>query len=292
MTERYTEISVFVRRFVRRSAGLYVLCVAYAWVLTAGLGCGSANRSAGSEQGPGSADPSRQSVAEYDVARDLFVARGQAREALEHALKAVELDENNAEAAHLVALIYLYYCAASELDCRMGEAHRYAKMAVDANPKYREAINTLGVVYVHLKRYNDAISVLQPLANDILYATPEVAWGNLGWAYLLKGDLDKAIEALNRVLALQPDFCVGAYRLALAYERKGDHQAARQAVTRALETDQPECRNFQDAFQTRARVAMTLGDREAAIMDLQRCSELDAQSAVGKQCEATLVKLK
>ena len=261
-------------------------------VAAAGLSACAGGAQATATQAMATADPSRQSLAEYDLAKDLFVARGRAREALEHALRAVELDETHAEAAHLVALIYLYYCAASEMECRLGEAEHYASLAVKANPKYREAINTLGVVYVHQKRYDDAVKVLVPLANDILYATPEIAWGNLGWAYLLKGDLDKAISSLQRVLALQPDFCVGAYRLALAYEKRGDLEAAHQTVTRALQTDRPECRSFQDAFHARARIAMRRGDRDRAREDLQRCRDLNATNATGRECEVTLAKLK
>ncbi len=257
-------------------------------VLVLGLACGPSRDA----ETPGSGDPERQSVADYDVARDLFVTRGNAREALKHALRAIELDDENADAAHLVSLIYLYFCATSEVDCRLDEAERHVRMAIDAKADLREAKNTLGVVLIHQKRYAEAVAVLDPLAKDILYSTPETAWGNLGWAYLLKGDTDKAIESLRRALALQPEFCVGAYRLALAYEKKGDHKAALEAVSRALETDRPECRGLQDAFRARARIAMRLGDHDSARGDLERCRELDAETQSGRECAAALAKFR
>lgn len=237
-------------------------------------------------------DPERQSVAEHDLAADLWLRRGQPREALEHALRAVELDEKNAEATHLVALLYLDFCRRSADECRLAEAARYARMAIDSKPDFREAKNTLGVILVHQKKYDEAIATLRPLAEDILYQTPENAWGNLGWAYLEKGDLDHAIEALRRSIAAQPSFCVGNLRLGLAYERKQSPAAAIEAYTRALETDQPVCKALQDAYAGRARSLVRLGRADEAQTDLQRCVQLDKGTAAGRECGALLGKLK
>jgi type IV pilus assembly protein PilF len=238
------------------------------------------------------ADPERQSEAEFDVARDLFMARHDARGAIGHSLKALELNSENAEAAHLTALIYLYFCATSPVDCHFDQAEKYARLAVKNKENFREAQNTLGVVLVHEKRYADAIQVFEPLTRDIQYSTPETAWGNLGWAYLLAGQADRAIEALRQAVALQPDFCVGNYRLGLAYERKNDLKAARDVLSRAVETDRPECRGLQDAFGARARVQVRLGDPDGARSDLERCRELGADTPMGRECTAMTAKLK
>ena len=102
-------------------------------------------------------------------------------------------------------------------------------------PDFREAKNTLAVVLINEHRYSDAIAVLKPLTEDILYQTPENAWGNLGWAYLQQGSFDLAIDALKRSVAAQPVFCVGSYRLGLAFEHKQELTSALDAFTRALE---------------------------------------------------------
>lgn len=271
-------------RAALRSAGTWALSLVAAVAFTLG-GCSS------SKNLPGAADSERQSEAEYDIAKDLFVNRRQPRAALGHALRALELNDDNTDAQHLTALIYLYFCATSAEECRLDEAERYARQAVEGREDFREARNTLGVVLIHEKRYADAIQVLEPLAHDMLYATPETAWGNLGWAYLHAGQLDKAVDALRRSVALQPDFCVGSYRLGLAYERQGAFEAAREAFSRAVETDRPECKGLQDAFEARARVALRLGDRDGARGDLQRCRDLGTQSEAGRQCAATLAKM-
>jgi type IV pilus assembly protein PilF len=238
-------------------------------------------------------DPDRMSESEYDVARDLWLRRSSPREALDHALKAVELSEDNADAAHLVALLYMDFCARGSLnECRLGEAEKHARLALKARSDYREATNTLGVILIHQKRYADAIKTLKPLTEDILYQTPENAWGNLGWAQLEAGNTDAAIESLRRSVAAQPLFCVGLYRLGVAYERRREDTAAAEALTRALETQAPGCNGLQEAYAARARIELRLGNRDSARTDLQRCTELSRKTIAGKECSSMLQKFK
>jgi type IV pilus assembly protein PilF len=228
-----------------------------------------------------------RSIAEYDVARDHF-AKGQLRESLTKVEEALELDDTNADAAYLGAVIMLAFCArdAASSDCRFESAEKYARKALEANAEMRDAKNTLGVILVHQRRYDEAIAVLKPLAEDIFYGAPHNSWGNLGWAYLEKGQADLAIDALRRAIAAQPNFCVGHYRLGLAFEKKGELQAAREAYSRAVEVDRPECKKLQDAWEARARVALRQGAAEDARADFQHCEELAPQSAVGRRCAA------
>lgn len=245
-----------------------------------------------SSTGEGVKDPDRMSDSEYDIARDLWLRRSSPREALDHALKAVELNEENADAAHLVALLYMDFCSRSPDECRLSEAEKHARLALKARADYREAINTLGVILIHEKRYADAIKVLKPLTEDILYQTPENAWGNLGWAYLEQGSFDLAIDALKHSVAAQPLFCVGSFRLGLAFENKQELTSAVDAFTRALETDAPGCNSLQEAFAARGRVRMKLGDSDAARTDLDRCVALSGKTKLGKECSAMLQNFK
>jgi Tfp pilus assembly protein PilF len=250
----------------------------------------AAGACASSSGGPGAQDPERMSESEYDVARDLWLRQNKPREALEHALKARDLDDRNADAAHLVALLYLDFCQRTPDECRLGEAEKHARRALDARPDFREAKNTLGVVLIHERRYEQAVQVLEPLTRDILYQTPENAWGNLGWAYLELGRLEPAIDALRRSVAAQPLFCVGNFRLGLAYEKKRDLAPAVEAYTRAVETS--GCERLQDAYQARGRVQLRLGNADAARADLARCAELSGGTTAGKECRSMLAKLK
>jgi type IV pilus assembly protein PilF len=259
------------------------------WLMTA---CALLTGCAGGSGGEGAKDPDRMSESEYDIARDLWLRRNSPREALDHALKAVELDDENADAAHLVALLYMDFCSRSPQECHLGEAEKHARLALSAKNDYREAKNTLGVILIHQKRYADAIAVLKPLTEDILYQTPENAWGNLGWAQLESGATDAAVESLRRSIAAQPLFCVGLYRLGLAYERRKEDTAAAEVLTRALETQAPGCNGLQDAYVARARVEARLGNQESARSDLERCVELSRKTNAGKECSSMLQKFK
>ncbi len=242
--------------------------------------------------GEGAKDPERMSESEYDIARDLWLRRKNPREALDHALKAVDLNDENPDATHLVALLYMDFCSRSSDECRLPEAERHARMALKARPDYREATNTLGVVLIHQKRYADAIAVLKPLTEDILYQTPENAWGNLGWAQLEAGSLDAAVESLRRSVAAQPLFCVGLFRLGLAHERRREDTAAAEALTRALETQAPGCNGLQEAYAARGRIELRLGNQDAARTDLERCVQLSPKALAGKECSSMLRKFK
>lgn len=242
--------------------------------------------------GSGGGDPVRMSESEFDVAADLWWRQNDPREALKHALRATELDPDNADAAHLVSLLYLDFCQNSQIDeCHLDQAEKYASKAIAAKKDNTEAQNTLAVVYIHQKRQDEAIKILLPITENILYATPEIAWGNLGWAYLEQRKPVKAIAALRRAVAAQPLFCVGNYRLGVAFHQVGQLESSRDALDRALETDAPGCGNLQDAYLERARVHLALGERERTRADLDRCIVLQKTTTVGRECGKLLSSL-
>lgn len=230
--------------------------------------------------------------AEYDLAADAF-HRGRLREALAHVEKSVDRDDENADAHYLGAMVHLVFCAQDETstDCRFDDAERYIREALRVDPEMRDAKNALGVILVHQKRPREAITVLEPLSRDILYRSPEKAWGNLGWAYLETNRTDEAIAALKRAVAAQPLFCVGHYRLGLAYEKKREYAAARQALTRALTIQEGGCDRLQAAYWARARVLAKLGRTAELRKDLKRCRDLTTASAEGRACARRLGQL-
>ena len=253
-------------------------------LIAAGVGASCA------AQGPSPSDP--RSTAIYDLAADSF-KKGQLREALAKVNESLEIDGDNADAAYLGAIILLQFCERDETssDCRYADAEKYARRAVAANPQQRDAKNGLGVILVHEKKYDEAIKVLKPLAEDMLYASPEKSWGNLGWAYLQNGMYNEAIDALRRSVASQPAFCVGNLRLGQAYEKKGELSAAREALTRAVETKKPGCDRLQDAFDLRGRISLKQGNKETATADFQKCREIADKTPVGQKCDAQLKAL-
>lgn len=234
----------------------------------------------------------KRGQAEYELAHDAF-QRASYREALAHAKTALEHDPSNADAAYIGAMIMLVFCAADESspDCRYAEAEAFIRKAAESESNVRDAKNALGVILVHLKRPAEAVAVLEPLSQDMLYRSPEKAWGNLGWAYLEAGRTDEAIAALKRSVAAQPLFCVGHFRLGLAYEKKREYTAAQQAFSRALGIDKGGCDRLQAALWGRARVEEKLGRTAEVRKDLERCQELASVSPIGRKCASRLATM-
>lgn len=238
---------------------------------------------------PGAQSPERQSDAEYDLARDLFM-KGNPRAALDHANKAIGLNEDNDKAQYFIAVIYLSFCSTDRgmdtIDCKLTEVEKYARAALKANPDFRDAKNMLGQVLIHQKRCKEAISILEPLTKDPAYVHPYFAWGNLGHAQVCDGQLDEGIKSLKNSVT-EPRFCVGHYRLGLAYEKKGDLAAAEASYTPALNAD-PECEKLQDAWEARCRVRLRLGRTAEGRDDCMRCKEISEETITGKSCAKLL----
>jgi type IV pilus assembly protein PilF len=248
--------------------------------------CGAPNSGSGGAQ-----SPERQSIAEYDVARDLL-GKGQNRAALDHAQKAVELDEENAKALFLMSAILGSFCNQDAglrgPDCNVVRAEEYARKAVKADGQFREAKNLLTQILIWEQKYDEAVRTIEPLTRDPAYIEAHLAWGNMGWALTLSGQIDRGIEALRNAVALQPKFCVGHFRLSVAEERKGDLAGAEASLTRALEVEAVECKNLQDAWEARGRIRAKLGRNEEAKADYLKCKEVAPYTKLGKACMVAL----
>ena len=235
-------------------------------------------------QNPGAQSIERQSDSEYDLARDLF-EKGNPRAALDHAMKAISLNEDNDKAQYFVAVIHLSFCSTNRgleaVDCKLPEAEKHARAALKANAEFRDAKNLLGQILVNEKRCKEAIPVLEPLTKDPAYVHPYFAWGNLGEAQLCDGQVDAAIASLKNAVA-EPRFCVGHYRLGLAYEKKGDLASAEASLGAAVSAD-PQCESLQDAWWARCRIRKQLGNPEWK-KDCEKCREISADTKTGKLC--------
>ena len=155
-----------------------------------------------------------------------------------------------------------------------------------------EAENSLGVLLIHMKKYDEAIALLKAASSQVLNREPWLAMGNLGWAYVENGQYDEAIDVLRRSLFEQPLFCVGRYRLGQAYYKKGDFETARPNLEEAVKESDAGCHMMQEAQHLLGMVYLRLEDDEAALAAFERCSSIDSTSELGVQCLSTAGTLK
>jgi Tfp pilus assembly protein PilF len=238
-------------------------------------------------------NPEKASEAEYDLARDYFY-KEQPRLALDHCKRAIELNDENAKALYFASTLHLFFCSGKlelqDPDCRLPDAEKFVRRALQVEPNFREAKNTLGQILILEKRYPEAMTVLEPLTKDPSFESSYLAWGNFGWAEVLGGKVDEGIEALKNSIT-EPRFCVGHYRLGIAYEKKGDLAAADQSLTNAVTVDAPACKNLQDAWRERADVRMKQARTADAKADYERCRDISAETFAGKACVEALARL-
>lgn len=238
--------------------------------------------------GPVAAENALRAQKEYELSVGLMGEQN-VPAAFEHLFKAVELDPNNPEPHQLLGTLYLLRGDLQQAETELLKA----KALAEKNPSYGppfvcEVENSLGVVMVHQKRFDEAIVLLRQVAANILNRTPYLAWGNLGWAYTEQGRYAEAIEALTQSVRQQPRFCLGYYRLGKAYSQARDFESAEEALTRGLEVADDDCKSLQDAWHLRGEARAELGRRQDAIADFERCVELSADSVAGRACQGYL----
>lgn len=217
---------------------------------------------------------------QYDLGVGLLQEQNQAG-AFQHLLRALELNPDHADAHLVLGNLYLF-------TGNRAKAEEHLRHVLRIRTRAPEARNSLGVLYIQERRYDDAIRELREATSDILNREVHLAWGNLGWAYLEKGELQQARDALEQSVRSERRFCVGHYRLGQTLVRLEDFERAEEALTAAVEVDVPTCRAFQEAWKLRAEVRARLGHRDDAMSDLERCVELDPRSDAGRACRRLL----
>jgi Tfp pilus assembly protein PilF len=202
--------------------------------------------------------------------------------AIRHLTRAIEANPENDDAQYLLGTIRLGRGEFDEAEVHLRTAVRLR--GVDMPAPRAEALNSLGVLLLQKKKPQEAVVYLEEAAGEVLNREPWLALGNLGWAYIELGELDKAIETLRRALFDQPLFCVGLYRLGQAYYLKGDYTNAAASLKRTVEVKQAGCDKMQDAHHLLGMAYLRLDRVEEARDELNACEEIDPVSEIGVAC--------
>lgn len=190
------------------------------------------------------------------------------RRGMEAALKALELDDDIAEAhaslGHLSVLAWDWARAESEL-----------KRAIALNPNYATAHNWYAVYLRTMGRFDEAMRVGRRAMNlDPLSLIMNAAWGT--HLYFAR-HYDKAIEQLQRTLELEPKFAVAHLRLGLVYEAKGMYPEA-QAM---YEQTTALIGEFTEITACLGRIAALTGKTENAKKAIEELNRASVKSGAG-----------
>ena len=172
------------------------------------------------------------------------ISRGQAH----YKLGISHLNENSIQAA------YVEFQQAVEIDPKNKEylnalgivylklsdfakAEEYFVRSAKVDHKFSEAQNNLCYLYYTQKRWAESIERCKASLANPIYSTPEKPYYNLGMIYLKQKKYTEAASSFNEAIKRAPSFYHAYYGLALAYNLKGEYGEASTYLTRAIEFD-------------------------------------------------------
>ncbi|MSP90255.1 MAG: tetratricopeptide repeat protein [Myxococcales bacterium] len=165
---------------------------------------------------------------------------------------------------------------------RYEEASEHFRRALVARPLFFAARNHLGVTYLELERWYDAIVTLEPLLKEPTYTTQYLVYNNLGWAYFKQGDLRQADKHLRMAVFLNPKFCNAWRNLGLLALAQRDTRGAVEHFTEAV----GRCPTYAELHLQRGEALDADRRQSDADAAFRRCAELAGDTAVGRRCRS------
>ncbi len=145
-------------------------------------------------------------------------------------------------------------------------AQKEFEQATALDPNYAEAHHNLALAHAEQGRFDQAVAGYRKALSFPTYTTPEVAYNNLGNAYLALGKLRESEEAFRAAIRLEGRLPAAHYGLGVVLQRQGRSDEARASLRTAREID-PESPFGQAA----AEALKTLGDGGQAPPRGTRC---------------------
>ena len=148
-------------------------------------------------------------------------------QAFQELLAANELDPNNPEIHHALALA-LYSRQRSK------QAEQYFRSALKLRPKFSDARANFARLQVDIGQYDEAIQNLNMVLDDLTYTDPAKVHFNLGYAYFKKGDFARAKKVLGELIASQPENCPAQSLYGRTLLEMREYQTSTQVLDQAI----------------------------------------------------------
>jgi Tfp pilus assembly protein PilF len=139
----------------------------------------------------------------------------------------------------------------------------------------------MAVISLYFHDHERARTELELALGTQFYTEKYSALANLGWAYYEQGDLVQAMTELRQSVLMNPDYCVGRYRLAQVYL---DFEMTEQALEEAQRVIDDERCPIQDAHRVAGIARMRLGEGKGASDAFADCLELAPRSCLANAC--------
>lgn len=210
-----------------------------------------------------------------------FLGEQNVTRALFEFTEAEKLTPNDPELLNYLGLAY-YYKKKYEL------AEQKFLRALDAKPAYSEARNNLGVTFLEMGRWDDAIRQFKLVSEDIFYQNQDIARINLGLAYYGKGDHGEALSVLRSAVSSNPRIPQGRLTLGKVYFALGKTELAIAEYKAAVDL----YRDYADAHYNLALAYLKQKDSAAASAAFREVVRIAPESGLGRLSREYLDLLK
>jgi len=214
---------------------------------------------------------------QYDLAIQA-TKEGRIQEAVGELEEAISRNPEFPEAYNAVGLLYHLSLG------RLAKAEKAYKQAIKLKPKFSEAWNNLGALYLEEHHYEQAEKCFRTALDNVLYPTPYLARGNLGWALHEQGRDAEAVTELKSAVLTQPKFCQGYRNLGLIYLANKKTAAATESFKKFVQ----HCPKQPEAQYEWGRVRRRAGDTEGAREAFTQCAKLAGDKPLGQKCTKAL----
>jgi Tfp pilus assembly protein PilF len=144
--------------------------------------------------------------------------------------EAIQLDPSNAQYHNTLGLVYLNLGRPVD-----GQAEIQAAIDLDtSNPDYQ---HNLGIALAQQGKFEDAIVAYKKALSFPTYATPEVAYYNMGEAFIRLRKSQEAVESFQAAIQMEPVMVAAHYGLGLALSQAGRREEAKAAFRHARDLD-------------------------------------------------------
>jgi type IV pilus biogenesis/stability protein PilW len=195
----------------------------------------------------------KQSKARTDLGT-AYLREGSPPDAVQTLRMAVEFNPQNGEAWERLGLAYMASNALEDSEQAFKKALRLAD-----EDEGRVHLN-YGMLLIRMERYPDAVVQLEATLSDLTYRTPGRALNSLGFVHYKMGEHDKAIVSLTDAIRRSPKLCQARFHRALAYQAKGEQEAALNDFEAVIQTCGDDAAG---AYLHSAPVLFALDQREA-----------------------------